>query len=86
MAAWLPTNWANGVTMIGYPSSARTCAVSSRLVELVFFAHDLELVAQIGNHPAGHLMAVPRLVVFARHADGQPLAFGDAPENARSPA
>ena len=38
---------------------------------LVFFAEHLELMAQVGNHAAGNLVAIPGLVVFARRADGQ---------------
>ena len=39
------------------------------LIELFFLAHELQLMPEVGNHPARHLMAVPGLIVFARRAD-----------------
>ena len=37
-------------------------------------------MAQVGDHSAGNLMAVPGLVVFARRADGQPFLLCDPTE------
>ncbi len=43
-------------------------------------ADDLELMAHVRNHAAGHLMAVLRLIVFDRLADRQAVLFGDVGE------
>jgi hypothetical protein len=42
--------------------------------------HGAELMAQVGNHAAGHLMQVLRLIVFALDADWMALALGDLGE------
>ncbi len=72
MAAWLPTNCAKGVTMIGIAELGSDLDYFLQNgLHFVFFAEHLELMAQVGNHAAGDLMAVPGLVVFARRADGE---------------
>ena len=44
-------------------------------LQLILLPHELQLVAQIGNHATGYLMAVPSLIVFARHANRQSFAL-----------
>ena len=49
-------------------------------LQLFLFAHQLELMAQVRNHTARHLMAVPGLIEFARGAHRQALALGNPRE------
>ncbi len=51
-----------------------------RLIDLVFQADLAQLEAQIGNHAAGHLVLILRVVVFHRRADGKAFALGDVGE------
>src|SRR5262245_12489922 len=37
-------------------------------------------MAQVGDHPAGYLMKILRVIVFARRTDGMAFAFGDEGE------
>src|SRR5262249_23152820 len=37
-------------------------------------------MAQVRDHPAGYLMKILRLIVFARRTDGMTFAFGDEGE------
>src|SRR5215510_11052599 len=37
-------------------------------------------MAQVGDHPAGYLMKILRVIVFARRTNGMAFAFGDESE------
>src|SRR5215510_8878264 len=37
-------------------------------------------MAQVGDHPAGYLMKILRVIVFARRTDGMAFAFSDEGE------
>ncbi len=46
-------------------------------VQLLFLAHELQLMAQVGDHAARHLMPVPGLIILARRTDRQAFALGN---------
>ena len=49
-------------------------------LQAIFHAHGAQLMAQIGNHAAGHLMQILRVIVFALRADRVAFALGDVSE------
>ena len=63
----------DGVTEIG-PHPAR---LFQDFLDPVPDADGLQLMVQIGNHSASHLMVEMKLVVLQGHADGLVILFGD---------
>ena len=56
---------------------AHAAGLLQRLLQLRFLADLAQLMAEIGDHAARHLMLVGGEVVFGRHADRKALALGD---------
>ena len=76
MAAWLPTNCDkrrdhDRVAEVG----AHLGGFFEGLVDLVLHADPAQLMAQVGDHAAGNLMNVLRVIVLRCLADGQIFDF-----------
>ena len=56
---------------------AHAAGLLQRLGELRLLADLAELVAEVGDHAARHLVLIDGLVVFGRHAERKALALGD---------
>ena len=78
ITACVPTNWANGVIMIGKASSDRTRAIfEQQLVVTVRETRRRELRAEVRQHPAGDLVHVVQAVVLDRDSERLAFSLGD---------